>query len=193
MQLKTKSNAPFSASIKASTPIQTHLDMQRPTGRVMFPAGAKPPRKRATSMQWPQEFNEIKAPVLEFKNADGVNVEPIDANDGEKLIPRQGERGEIQFGRRVENEDGTFRLEMVSDVLFQAEDGSQWTEEHVQPFSAYDYLVYTGTPEDLQKLYNAVGRFSKATGKGLIVRQESETTDAAGNTLTQTKHVYRIR
>jgi hypothetical protein len=99
------------------------------------------------------------------------------------------------FSRRIAQPDGTYKTEAVdsADVLFESEDGAQWTPEHVNPLVDYDHVSMEGTPEVLNKMYNAASRFAKATGKGIIVRQDSQTEDERGNILTQKKLFIRIR
>ncbi len=185
----------ITASIMKSTPIQTRPVIQKASKPLTFAAGVKPPRKRASAMNWPPEFEALKAPSYHFANADGAAVTPILAETGETVSFRVDESGEAQFNRRLLQDDGTYKTEQVDqdDVLFQSEDGSQWTPEHVKPLVDYDHCTMEGTPEVLNKMYNAASRFSKATGKGLIVRQESQNEDERGNILTQKKLFIRIR
>ena len=179
----------ISATIKRNTPIKTTLDVQKPKERMTFAAGVKPPRKRATSTQWPKEFEDIKAPTHRFVNSDGKDVRAVD-NEGAELRARDGE-----FFRSLTAEDGSQTLEKVdeSEVQFVDLEGNLWTLQGVQEVADYDYLQISGTAEELQKLYNAVQRFSKATGKGLIVRHESEETGQDGKAFRMTKNIIRIR
>jgi hypothetical protein len=179
----------ISATIKRNVAIQTKLDVQKPKERMTFAAGVKPPRQRKTSTAWPKEFEDIKAPVQRFVNADGNTVRPVSA-DGTELKSRDG-----TFFLPVPQEDGSTTLEAVGDedVQFLDEAGEVWTLQGVQEVADYDYLEVSGTAEELQKVYNAVQRFSKSTGKGLIVRHAKEETDAAGNTFRMTKNIIRIR
>lgn len=183
----------MSATISRNVAIQTRPTVAKPNKPLTFEAGVKPPRKRATAMNWPPELEGLKAPGYRFTNADGAEVRPIEASTGEVLSFRMDESGNPAFYRRIQQEDGTYKSEPASDVLFQADDGSQWTPEHVKELVDYDYLQMTGTADVLNKLYNAVQRFGKATGKGLIVRHESQTEDERGNILTMTKNIIRIR
>lgn len=178
----------ITATIKRNVPIQTRLDIKKPEGKMTFAAGVKPPRQRKSSTAWPSEFEGIKAPVQRFVNADGVDVQAIDSN-GDALTSRDGE-----FFQNVFQEDGSKKLEKVdeSEVQFADKDGNLWTLQGVQEVADYDYLQVSGTAEELQKVYNAVQRFSKATGKGLIVRHEKEETDPKG-VVMMTKNIIRIR
>lgn len=180
----------ISATIKRNTPIVTKLDVQKPKERMSFPAGVKPPRQRKSATAWPKDFEDIKAPVTRFVNSDGKDVRPVNT-DGTELAARDG-----QFFLKVTDaETGTVSMQAVEEdeVQFLDEGGELWTLQGVQEVADYDYIQVSGTAEELQKVYNAVQRFSKATGKGLIVRHASEETDQSGNTLRMTKNIIRIR
>lgn len=189
--MATDFKSPITATITKNTPIVTRPQVARASKPLTMAAGVKPPRKRASAQNWPQELEGLKAPSYRFQNADNKDVLPIEADTGEKLSWAMREDGEMHFYKRVANPDGTFTTEEVSDVLYVAEDGSQWTE--VNSLVDYDYITMEGTAEVLNKQYNAVQRFAKATGKGVIVRHDSETQDEKGNTLTMKKLFIRIR
>lgn len=179
----------ITANIKRNVPLVTKLDVQKPKERMTFAAGQKPPRQRRNAMAWPKEFEDIKAPTHRFVNSDGKDVRAVDT-DGNELKARDGE-----FFRSVDNGEGGFNLEKVfeENVQFLDESGELWTLQGVQEVADYDYIQVSGTTEELQKVYNAVQRFSKSTGKGLVVRHASEETDEKGNTFRQTKNIIRIR
>lgn len=187
----------ITANIKRNVPITTKLEVRKGAGPMTFAAGQKPPRKRAKAMNWPPELEGLKAPGLRFQTADGAEVKPVDSEGTPLRASHQN--GEVVYAKSETQTDADGKVTTLwhmvpaDEVEYMDAEGAHWTADGVQELADYDYLQITGTSEELTKLYSAIQRFSKATGKGVIVRHESETTDERGNTLTQTKNVIRIR
>lgn len=168
-------------------------------GQTAIPAGTLPKRSRGGGAgdplgRIPQEvraaFSGLKAPQVAFRILDGgAEVQPVDEH-GETLRAHYS-NGDIHF-QNVRNE----RVELA-DVLFKTEptdenpDGDTYTADGVEPMEVLDRIPVEGDPATLNKLYQAMQTFNKATGKQLRMLLDRNVMDDKGNIITQHKVIWR--
>jgi hypothetical protein len=134
-------------------------------------------------------FQGLKAPSLAFQTLETKEkVRAVDQHD-EDLKARIVE-GEIKLYN--------VRGEEVTDVRFFTEpsdehpEGEEYTAAGVEPIEELDRIPVQGDPNTLNKLYNAMATFNKATGKQLRMLLDHNVMDDKGNILEQVKVIWRV-
>ncbi len=168
--------------------------------RTAIPAGSLPKRGRRGGggnplsripKEWLELFQSLAAPGLAFRTLETQEeCKPVDAKTGDALTVR------IQGG---ELKAFNVRGEEVDDVLFQTEpteehpEGEQYTGEGVQVLEVMANTPVEGAPEAINKMYQAMNVFNKATGKHLRMLFDHNKMDPSGqNIISQVKVIWRV-
>jgi hypothetical protein len=164
-----------------------------------IPAGTLPKRSRGGGAGDPlaripgevrTAFQGLKAPQVAFRVLDGgAEVQPVDEH-GEQLKAGYS-NGDIHFtnvrGQAVELKDVLFRTEGTDENP----EGDTYTADGVEPMEVLDRIPVEGDPQTLNKLYQAMQIFNKATGKQLRMLLDRNVLDDKGNIITQHKVIWR--
>jgi hypothetical protein len=133
-------------------------------------------------------FQALKAPQIAFRVLDGgAEVTPVDEH-GEPCKAHYSQ-GEVIFTN--------VRGEKLDEVLFKTEgtddnpEGDTYTAEGIEPMEVLDKVPVEGDPQTLNKLYQAMQKFNKATGKQLRMLLDRNQLDDKGNIISQVKVIWR--
>lgn len=162
-------------------------------GAVAVPMGQAPKRSRGGSVDplaaIPKDmltaFNALKNPKLGFRHVQTEEIlGPVDS-EGEEVTAKVA-NGELVFTAK----DGT----ELEDVLFINEAGEQYTSNFVEPVEILDRIPVEGSPATINKVYNAMQKFNKATGKELRLLFERNVMDDSGTQIvSMVKILWRVR
>lgn len=139
-------------------------------------------------------LQSLKAPQVVF-NVTGTDIEakPYYTPDPTMALSSRIQDGELTFWTK--NENGEWERAGDDDVLFKTEEGEEYTGGGVTMGWQVDRLAepVSGSPEELNKLYNAIGKFNKATGKQVrMILDHNVLSDDGITIVKQVKNIERL-
>lgn len=176
--------------VASSAVLKAPLPRRSRGGGAGDPLGGIPAEMRAA-------FQALKAPraIFTVKGGDARAEAVLASDHAVKLQARGGLDGDITFYAPVQTEDGKTEWERVSDdeVLFLAGE-DLYTGDGVEAAEEMDRIPVEGTPDELNKLYTAIQKFNKATGKNLRMLLDRNVYDDNGvNIMKQVKVIWRVQ
>lgn len=143
-----------------------------------------------------EAFGRLKAPTVAFrvKGTETPAEAVLSTDHAVKLTPRISGDGVSFYTQTVDEEGKHLSWDAVDDdeVLFTAGE-DLYTAEGVEMGEVMDNFPVEGNPEELNKLYQAMQKFNKATGKTLRMLLDHNVYDDKGiNILKQVKVIWRV-